>query len=46
MPVIPDPVSLAEELARAMIADILELWSLEEISPLIEEMEAELRTLN
>lgn len=46
MPVIPDPDSLAEELARAMIADILELWSLEEISQLTEELEAELRTRN
>ena len=34
---------LITELARAMVADILESCSLEEIRQLIEEMEADLR---
>jgi len=34
---------LAGELASAMVDDILELWSLDEIRRLIEEMEAKVR---
>jgi hypothetical protein len=34
---------VADELARAMIADILESWSFEEIRQLIEELEAKRR---
>jgi hypothetical protein len=36
-------VEVADELARAMVADILESWTIEEVRQLIEEMEAKLR---
>jgi hypothetical protein len=38
-----DQTNFIAELARAMVADILESWSIQEIRQLIEEMEAKLR---
>ena len=38
---LPEPDELAKEIATAMIADILETFSLEEIVQLVQEMEAE-----
>jgi hypothetical protein len=38
-----DLAKAAEDIARAMVADIMESWSPEEIRRLIEQMEAKLR---
>jgi hypothetical protein len=41
-----DPIRLIDDLARAILAEILDSWTLEEIEQLIEEMEIGLRKLN
>jgi hypothetical protein len=46
VPIPIDPENVADELARAMVADILESSSLEEIRQLIAELEAKLRNLH
>ena len=43
MPLPTDITKLLEAVASAMVADILESFTLEEIKLLVEEMEAELR---
>ena len=43
MPLPTDITKLLESVASAMVADILESFTLEEIKLLVEEMEAELR---
>jgi hypothetical protein len=43
MPIAVDPMNVANDLARAMVADIMESCTPEEIRQLIEEMEARRR---